>query len=78
MTVKEFKEQVAAIPDELDDQPIVMQEDPEGNGYRTGAGIDTECYFSADGGNCGEVYDLDEDEDELPDNIERCVVIYPA
>lgn len=51
MNVKELKEAIANLPDEMQ---IVLQKDPEGNGYSPIDGADPNSVYTED----GEVYDM--------------------
>lgn len=83
MNVKELREAIATLPD---DMPIVMQVDPEGNGYGYLAGVDPDAVFVENGREL-EVYDLsssaddnclDEDDwQELKDKNQRALILWP-
>lgn len=40
MKLKEFKEMINELPKDYDDCQVIIQEDPEGNGYREVGGVD--------------------------------------
>lgn len=48
MNVKELKELVNSIPEELDDLVVLMSIDDEGNGYRQLRGLDPDSYTTDD------------------------------
>lgn len=43
MTVKELKELINVLPDSIDEALVVLQQDPEGNGYYRVRGLDEDC-----------------------------------
>jgi hypothetical protein len=45
LTVKELKEIIANLPDDME---VVVQRDSEGNGYRTAYAADPDCVWSDD------------------------------
>lgn len=53
---------------------VILQKDAEGNGYSPLAGTDSDVTYGATSTYSGDVYSLDEsDEDVVP-----CVVLYPV
>jgi hypothetical protein len=79
MTVKELKEQIANLPDNME---LVLQIDSEGNGYHPVRGIDPDGIMTDD----GECYDaswtadeacMEEDEWEEFKKKSRVGVVYP-
>ena len=79
MTVKELKEELAGLPDDLE---LVLQIDPEGNGYHPVQGIDGEGIQTDD----GEVFDakwtadeacMEEEEWEEFKKRPRVGIVYP-
>ena len=46
MTIKELKETIAALPDDME---VVVQMDSEGNGYNTAEAADPDCVWSPHG-----------------------------
>lgn len=83
MTIKELIDQLSLMEQNL---LVVLQEDPEGNGYRQLKGIDSECVKSS-GEFYFDVYSLsysasdncmEEGEwEDLKKNGQRVVVLYP-
>jgi hypothetical protein len=80
MTVKELKEAIANLPD---DMGLVLQIDPEGNGYSPVEGIDPYGILGED----GECYDatwtadeagMEEDEWEELCKKPRVGIVYPG
>ena len=79
MTVKELKEELANLPDDME---LVLQIDPEGNGYHTVRGIDCDCIMTDDGECYAADWSADEacmDEDEWKEFLKkpRVGVVYP-
>jgi len=79
MTVKELKEELANLPDDME---LVLQIDSEGNGYEKVRGIDPDSIETDD----GDVYDatqtadeacMEEDEWEEIKKLPRVAIIYP-
>jgi hypothetical protein len=56
MTVKELKEAIANLPDEME---VVLQKDSEGNGYSPLAGADPDAVYIAETTWYGDVYSMD-------------------
>ena len=56
MTVKELKEAVANLPDEME---VVLQKDSEGNAYSPLSGADPNSVYIAETTWCGEVYSME-------------------
>ena len=55
MTVKQLRDMISNLPDSME---IILQKDPEGNGYSPLAGVDADCVYLKDGPVRGEVYSL--------------------
>ena len=73
MTVKELKELIESLPDEM---LVVLQKDSEGNGYSPLAGDDN-CMYIPENTWSGYVYEEDElEEDDIEDAI-FSLVLYP-
>lgn len=78
MNVRQLKELVNSIPSELNDIIVILQKDPEGNGYNPLRGIDfLQCFWNDEDVISSNQYDSDEWEDLMSDEPEPCVVIYP-
>jgi hypothetical protein len=56
MTVKELKEAIANLPDEME---VVLQKDSEGNGCSPLAGADPDAVYIPDSTWSGDVYSMD-------------------
>jgi hypothetical protein len=56
MTVKELKEAIANLPDEME---VVLQKDSEGNGYSPLAGADLDAVYIPDSTWSGNVYSME-------------------
>ena len=56
MTVKELKEAIASLPDEME---VVLQKDSEGNGYSPLAGVDPDAVYIAETTWYGDAYSMD-------------------
>lgn len=54
MTVKDLKEQIADLPDDME---VILQKDSEGNGYSPLAGVDPDGIYVADTSWSGQVFD---------------------
>lgn len=54
MTVKELKDAISALPDEME---VILQKDSEGNGYSPLAGADPDAVYVPKTTWFGEVYD---------------------
>lgn len=84
MNVKELKEALAGLPDDME---IIMQKDSEGNGFSPLSGADPDGIYIAEESWCGEVYDADwsaadccMDEDEWAElqAQPRALILYPV
>lgn len=53
MTVKELKDMIADLPD---DMAVILQKDAEGNGYSPLYGADPDCHYVPDTSYSGTVY----------------------
>lgn len=75
MTVRELIEALQAIdPDML----VVLQKDPEGNGYSPLAGAEP-AYYVADSTWSGEVYgQTDIDSGDAPDGGQTALILWPV
>lgn len=78
MTIKQLKERIKNLPDEME---VIMQKDPEGNGYSPADGVDPNTVYIE-----GDVYDMDwSAEDACMEEVEwedlkkkpRALVLYP-
>lgn len=56
MNVKELKEALESLPDDME---VILQKDSEGNGYSPLSGADANAIYIADSTYSGEVYDAD-------------------
>jgi len=56
MTVKELKEAIANLPDEME---VVLQKDSEGNGYSPLSDVDPDAVYVPDSTWSGDVYSMD-------------------
>ena len=56
MTIKELKEAIANLPDEMQ---VILQKDSEGNGYSPLAGADDNAVYIPETSYNGDVYSLD-------------------
>lgn len=83
MTVKDLKEQLADLPDDME---VILQKDAEGNGYSPLAGIDPDAIYIPDSTWSGDVYDstwtaneavMDDDEWEEMLQNKRSLVLFP-
>lgn len=83
MTVKELKEAIANLPDEME---VVLQKDSEGNGYSPLGGADADGIYIPDCAWSGDVYsekwtadDVGVDEETWKDikSNPRTLVLYP-
>jgi len=84
MTVKELKEQIKDLPDEME---VILQKDAEGNGYSPLEGIDSDAVYEPDSTWSGDTYDTkwsaedagmdQEDWDEILARP-RALVLYPV
>lgn len=87
MTVAELKKLVAAIPSHKDQDIVLVQKDPEGNGYHDCRYVDDDCIVVEDNGWQYEVANadataedmcMDEEEwTEAKEHAQSCVVIAP-
>lgn len=83
MNVKELKEAIADLPDDME---VILQKDGEGNGYSPLADIDSEAIYIPESTWSGEVVsttctplDAGEDEwEEFKKNNPRCLVLMPV
>lgn len=83
MTVKELKEAIENLPDEME---VVLQKDSEGNGYSPLAGTDSDAVYIYETIWYGDVYSMDwtaddacmsdEEWEEIKSNP-RVLVLYP-
>lgn len=84
MTVKELKEAIANLPDEME---VVLQKDSEGNGYSPLAGADHDAVYIPDSTWSGDVYSMewtaddacmsDEEWEEIKSKP-RTLILYPV
>jgi len=79
MTVKELKEVIANLPDNME---LVLQIDPEGNGYWPVRGIDGDGIMTEDGECYDATWTADEagmDDDEWEEFLKkpRVGIVYP-
>ena len=81
MTLGELKIALMEIDPIMDDQPVVMSKDGEGNSYSPLAALGL-AYYAPESSYSGELYDPEdtdsEDADWLPDNAERAVFLWPT
>ena len=56
MTVKELKEAIVNLPDEME---VVLQKDAEGNGYSPLSGADPDAVYLSETTSYGDVYSMD-------------------
>jgi hypothetical protein len=84
MTVKELKEAIANLPDEME---VVLQKDSEGNGYSPLAGTNPEAVYIAETTWYGDVYSMDWTSDDACMSDEewedikskpRTLILYPV
>ncbi len=85
MNVKELREAIANLPDEME---VILQKDAEGNGYSPLEGADMDCIYIPDSTWSGEVYDTAwsahdagmniDDWQETKDGNPRCLVLHPV
>lgn len=83
MTVKELKEEIANLPDEME---VVLRKHDDGNGYNPLAGIDANFVYIPETTWCGDAYSMnwtaddvfmcDEDWEEIKSKP-RTLVLYP-
>lgn len=83
MTVKELKEVIANLPDEM---KVILQKDSEGNGYSPLAGADNETVYIPESTYSGDVYSMrwtaddacmnEEEWDEIRSKP-RALILYP-
>jgi len=80
MNVKELKEVIKDLPDDME---VILQRDSEGNGYETAHGADPFCVYDPEE---EIIFDLSWDADEACKEDEeweeikkkpRCLVVYP-
>lgn len=83
MNVKELKEAIADLPDDME---VIMQKDAEGNGYSPLRGADPNAIYLPDSTYSGQVYstkwsadDADASENEWKDMLKkpRVLVLFP-
>jgi hypothetical protein len=84
MKIKELREWLATLPPEIDDHDLILQIDPEGNGYQKVNGFDEDCIFYEGDGMVyatdwtAEEADMTEEEwEEFKKENKPCVVVYP-
>jgi hypothetical protein len=84
MNIKELKEAIENLPDEME---VILQKDSEGNGYSPLAGADPNAVYITETTWSGDVYSMDwsaedacMDEEEWDDLKEKpkCLVLYPT
>ena len=83
MNIKELKELIANLPDEME---IILQKDSEGNGYSPCAGGDPDCVYEEETTWSGDVYDpswtaedtdMEEEDWAKIQQKPRVLVLYP-
>lgn len=83
MTVKELKDAILNLPDEME---VILQSDAEGNGFSPLCGIDTDCVYIPETTWHGQVYStewtaddacMEEDEWEEILSKPRALILYP-
>jgi hypothetical protein len=85
MTVKDLKELIANLPDDME---IVMQKDGEGNEFSPLSGMDSNCYYVPEETWYGKVYSeffsaddngLEEEEwQRIKNMIPKALVLFPV
>ena len=84
MTVKELKEAIENLPDDME---VVLQKDSEGNGYSSLYGADSDAVYIPDSTYSGDVYSMNwtaEDADMCDSEWEdiklktRALILYPV
>jgi hypothetical protein len=84
MTIKELKEQIKDLPDEME---VILQKDSEGNGYSPLAGADSNAVYIPDSTWSGDVYTLswtadqacmEDDEWEKIKAKPKALILYPT
>jgi len=84
MTVKELKEAIAELPDDME---VILQKDGEGNGYSPLSGADPNAVYIPDSTWSGDVYGMDwSAEDACMSRAEwkeikskpRALILYPV
>ena len=84
MTVKELKQQLENLPD---DMVVILQKDSEGNGYSPLVGIDPDVVYIPDSTWSGDVYSMrwtsndacmSEEEWEEIKSKPRALILYPV
>ncbi len=84
MTVKELKNLIKGLPDEMN---VVLQKDSEGNGYSPLSGGDSNAVYIADSTWSGDVYDMkwsaddacmDDEEWAEIKSKPRSLILYPV
>ena len=83
MNVKELKELLESLPDDME---VILQKDSEGNGYDSLRGGDSDCVYEIDKFGDQYVWDMEwsaydagmeEDEWEEVKNKPRVLILYP-
>lgn len=84
MTVKELKESIENLPDDME---IILQKDSEGNGYSPLSGADPDAVYIAETTWYGDVYDVNwtaddacmsEEEWEMIKSKPRVLILHPV
>ena len=84
MNVKELKEQIANLPDDME---VVLQKDAEGNGYSPLSGADPDAVYIPDSTWSGDVFSLvwtaddacmTDDEWNAIKSKPRALILYPV
>ena len=84
MNVKELKEAIAELPDDME---IIMQKDSEGNGYSPLYGVDPDAVYVPECDWSGDVYStkwtadeacMDEDEWKKLTSKPKALILYPV
>ena len=84
MTIKELKEEIALLPDDME---VIVQKDGEGNGYSPLSGVYSDAVYIPETTWYGEVFDMswtaddaDMEEDEWEDikNKPRALILHPV
>lgn len=87
MTLKELKDQLNALPANLDNLPVILQKDAEGNGYSPLSDVDHEASYVPEQPWYGTVYShahsaddncLEEKEWKKIKKNNRCIVLAPV
>lgn len=88
MKLKELRSLINSISAELDECEVILQKDPEGNGYSPLSGVDEDTIYISESESSGKVYDyyseaddncmgVDEWEELKNDPTKRCITLYP-